>query len=103
MVLSSLIGPTTGNVHPFCQARSLLAFHVNNIVVASTSAADASVLRSVPIFPVVILLIALGFILGRLLEILAAGKLEAWSIRRAVLNGGMSVPKVAEVVNILRA
>lgn len=94
--------PTAGNVHPFCKARPLFAFYIHDISVASASTTNAHVLGSIPVFPVVVLLKALGLVFYCLFEVGFSWQLKSWSVRWAVLDGGVSVTEVAEVVNILR-
>ena len=52
--LISRTRPTTSNIHPFRQTRSLFPFHVHNIRVTSTSAANSILLHWIPRIPVLV-------------------------------------------------
>lgn len=53
--------------------------------------------------PVVVFLLALGFVDGRFFQVLGSRKLARGCVGRAMLDGGMSITKVSKVVDISRA
>lgn len=60
------VRPAACNIHPFGKAGSFLAFHVDDVSVAPTPAANTPFLRGVPVFPVVVLLEACTIVERRL-------------------------------------
>jgi hypothetical protein len=95
--------PATGDVDPLRHAGAVLAFDVDDVGVASASAAHAVLLGRVPVLPVVVLFLALllvqggEFQEGRPRELARAG-----GVRGTVLDRGVSVAEVTEVVDIAR-
>jgi membrane protein required for beta-lactamase induction len=95
--------PAACNVDPLRQTATLLALNLRNVSVASTSAADAILLLAIPAFPILVLFQPLLLVGNGLLNIRLMLALARWCIGRAVLDGGVPVTKVAEVVDIARA
>lgn len=95
-------GPSTGNIDPFSKARSLLALDIDNVRVAAASASDTVLLLSVPVFPVLVFLDTLLFVEGCRFEVGLSGQLSGRRISGAVLDSGVSVSKVTEVVDVAR-
>lgn len=93
-------GPATGNVHPLRQARAILALNVNNVSVASATASNTILLGLIPALPVLVFFDSFSLVQGGHLKERGSRKLSSGSIRRAVLDGRVSVSKVSEVVNI---
>jgi hypothetical protein len=54
--------PAPGHLHPFGQTATLLALNLRNIRVAATPASDAVLLLTVPMFPIVVFLAPLFFV-----------------------------------------
>jgi hypothetical protein len=92
--------PPPGNLDPLGGTRSLLVLDFGDIRVAATAATNAILLRIVPVVPVLVLGDALALVLGGLLEPGLAGQLLPGRVGRAVLDGGVPVAKVAEVVDV---
>lgn len=93
--------PPTSNIYPLRKTGSLLAFYIHNVGIASTSAAHAIFLDRVPGVPVLVFFFP--FLLvegGRLEERGSRGYLPGGGICGTMLNGGMSVAEVAEVVDV---
>src|SRR5699024_4566459 len=76
---------------------------IHNISVASAAAADTVLLGLVVVLPVLILLDALLLVERRRLEVGRARELSGGGVRRAMLDGGVPVAKVSEVVDVLGA
>jgi hypothetical protein len=93
--------PATSHIDPFGQARAFFAFDILDISVAAAAAANAVLLLFVPVLPVVILFDTVLLVSCGQFEVRLSRKLSGRSIRWAVLNSGVSVTKVTEVVNIL--
>ena len=94
--------PATRHINPFGQARAFLALDINNVRIAATTAAHAVLLLLVKVGPVLIFFVPLVFG-GGLFKVWDVRKLARGGIGRAVLDGGVSVAKVAEVMDILDA
>lgn len=92
---------STCNLYPLGYTASFLVLDFNNVSVAATSAADTVLFLSIPFRPVLVFLFACLLIERRLFEIRFSRKLPRWSVCRAMLNRGMSIAKVSEVVNVL--
>jgi len=54
-IIQSRTSPTASNIDPFGQTTSLLALHIYNICITSTSATDAILFLSIPRLPIFIL------------------------------------------------
>jgi hypothetical protein len=80
----------------------LLAFDVDNVSVTAASAADTVLLDLVRGCPILVLLDAFLFIIGSLLEVWDTGQLTGRGVRWAMLDCGVAVTKVTEVMNITR-
>lgn len=93
--------PTARDVHPFSQARTLLALNIDNVCVTATSAADTIFFDLVPVFPVLVLFYSLLLIQGCHFKVRSARQLSGWSIGRTMLNSGVPVADVTEVMDIL--
>ena len=95
-------GPATRNIDPLGQARTFLALNINDVGIAPAAATHAVLLPFVEVGPVLVFLFPL---------VLGGGLLEVWNVRKlacrgigwAVLDGGVSVAEVAEVMNILHS
>lgn len=95
--------PTTGNIDPLSQARTVLALDINDIRVAPAAASDAVLLGGIVVIPVLVLLDALLLVERGLLEVGLAGQLAGGRVGGAMLDGGVAVTEVAEVVDVLGA
>jgi hypothetical protein len=100
---------STGDLHPLRNTASLFALDVDNISVASASAAHAVLLLSVPLSPVVVVFfeefLVLAVTCRALLlkvgsEVGFAWQLTGRSVGGTVLDCGVAVAEVAEVVNV---
>lgn len=101
VVIRLWAGPPACDVNPFCQAAAFLAFDIDNVGIAAAAASNAVLLWWIPVLPVVILLEPLSLVRCRLLEERLSGKLPPKRrVGRAVLDGGVSVPEITEVVDI---
>lgn len=80
----------------------MLAFHIDNVSVTAASAADTVLLDLVRGCPILVLLDAFLFIIGSLLEVWDTGQLTSRGVGWAMLDCGVAVTKVAEVMNITR-
>ena len=95
--------PSAGDVDPFGHTAAFLAFYVDDIGIAATSAAHAILLWRVPMLPVIVLLESLALVHCRLLEVRLPRQLPSERrVGRAMLDGRVSVPKVTEVVDVAR-
>lgn len=93
-------GPSTRHINPLGQAAAVLAFDVDNVGIAAAAAADAILLGGVKIFPVLVLLLSLPLVQRSLLQVRIAWQLACRRIGRAMLDCGMAVANVAEVVDV---
>ena len=94
--------PPTGDSDPLIEAASLLALNINNVSITLASASHTVFFDRVPCLPV--------FIFFLPLLLIARGHLKEWrscqltvpgSVRRAMLDSGMTVSNVAKIMNIL--
>ena len=92
--------PTARNLDPLRQTAPLLALHVHDVRVASAPAPDTVLLLLVPVFPVVIFLEALLLVERRRFEIFFSRGLARGRVSGTVLDGGVPVAEVAEVVDV---
>lgn len=97
------VRPATDDINPLGKTRSVLALNVNDVSVTPASAAHAVLLLLVPVLPVVVLLEARLLVQRCRLEVGLARQLPRGRVGRAVLDGRVSVAKVAEVVHVLGA
>lgn len=82
----------------------MLALDVDDVGVASASAAHAVLLGRVPVLPVVVFFLALLLVQGGEFQERRARQLaRAGSVRGTVLDRGVSVAEVTEVVDIARS
>lgn len=95
--------PPAHDVNPLSKAAPFLALHVDDVRVAPAPASHAVLLLLVPVLPVVVLLEARLPGGRRVFEVGLAGELARGGIGGAVLDRGVSVAEVAEVVDVLRA
>ena len=95
-------GPAASHIHPFVQTAALLALDIHNIGVAAASATDTVLLDWIRSRPVVIFLKPLLLILRGLLKVRFTGKLSSRCVGRAVLDRGVPVTEITEVVNVTR-
>lgn len=79
----------------------MLALDINNVGIASTSAANTVLLWLIPAFPVLILLLSSLLVESCLLQPWLTWQLAGWSVCWAMLDGGVSVTEVTEVVDVL--
>lgn len=93
-------GPAASHINPFIKTTTLLALNVHDVGVAAAPTADTILLDGVRSGPVFIFLDALLLILRGLFEIRFAGELASRGIGRAMLDRGMPVTKIAEIMNI---
>ena len=103
------------DLNPLGYAAALLALYIDNIGVASASAAHSVLFLCVPLRPILVLFspaapfflqrwCAEGRILARIVPWAVVGcpwHLSRWSVRRTVLDCCMSVSDVAEVVDLV--
>ena len=92
--------PTARNFNPFWKATALLAFHIHNVRIAPAPASHAVLLHRVGVRPVFIFLDARLFVLRRHLQPWDPGQLTSRGIGGTVLDSGVSVTKVPEIVDI---
>lgn len=78
----------------------MLALDINNVGVAAASAANSIFLDWVWSSPVLVLFNALFLVFGGLLEVGFTGQLAGGSIGRAMLDRGVPVAEIAEVMNV---
>jgi hypothetical protein len=99
----------TSNIHPLRDTTALLPLHIHNISVTSTPATHTVLLLRIPLGPVVVVLFQELLVIPvdrstLLLEIRSevglAGQLAGRGVGGAVLDGGVSVAEVAEVVDV---
>lgn len=90
----------TGNLHPLGNTTALFALYIHDIRVAPTPATHAVFLLWIPFRPVVVLLLARFLVQRGELEVWLAGQLARRRVRRTVLDGGVSVTEVTEVVDL---
>lgn len=95
--------PPAHDVNPLSKTTPVLALHVHNVRVAPAPAPHAVLLLLVPVLPVVVLLEARLARGRRVLEVGLAGELARGGVGRAVLDRGVAVAEVAEVVDVLGA
>ena len=100
IIILSGARPATSHIDPLRQARAVLALDVDDIGVAAAAAADAVLLGLVVVRPEVVLLAPLLLALGRRVQERDACALPRRSVRRAVLDRGVPVPEIAEVVDV---
>lgn len=96
----SRTGPPARDIDPLRQTAALLALDIHNVRVAAAAAPHAVLLGRVKLFPVLVLLLPLALVERRHLEVGLAGQLAGGRVGGAVLDGGVAVAKVAEVVDV---
>lgn len=92
---------STCDLNPFRYAAALLAFDIDNVRIAATSATDSVLLRCIPLRPVVVFFSSCFLVSGGSLEIGFSFQLACRRIGGAVLDSCVSVAKVTEVVDVL--
>ena len=92
--------PASCNFHPLGETTALLALDIHDIRIASTSAADTVLLHRVGVRPVLVLFESLLLVLRGHFEPGNSGQLTGRSVGGTVLDGGVAVAKVTEVVDI---
>ena len=99
----------TSNLHPLRNTTTLFALDINDIRVAPAPAAHAVLLLRVPLGPVIVvffeefLVVAVAggaFLLEVGAEVGLAGELAGGGVSGTVLDGGVAVAEVAEVVDV---
>ena len=93
--------PSASDVYPFRKTTPLFSFHIHNIRITLTSAPNAVLLGRIPRLPVIIFFFPFLLVFGRFLEERWPGQLTRRGIGRTMLDCGMSVAKVPEVMYIL--
>lgn len=93
-------GPAASHINPFVKTAALLALDVHDVGVTAASTADTVLLHRIRSGPILVLLNALPLILRGFLEVRFAGELTSRSIGRAMLNRGVPVTKITEVMNV---
>lgn len=78
----------------------MLAFHVDDVGITATSTANAVLLGWIWRVPVFVFFLAELRVQSGLLEIWISNALSGRSIGGAVLDGGVTVSKISEVVNV---
>jgi hypothetical protein len=94
--------PSTSNVNPFGHATALLALYVDNVRITPASTPNTVFLGLIPALPVVIFFFSFPLIKGRQFKEWLSGTLAGRGVCGTMLNSGVSVPKVTEVVNVAR-
>jgi hypothetical protein len=97
---NSRTSPPASDINPLRQAATLLALHIDDIRVAAAAATNTVLLGVVVRLPVLVLLEALALVERRLLEPGLTRQLARRRVGRAVLDGGVAVAKVAEVMDV---
>lgn len=92
--------PASCYLDPLSKATPFFAFDITNVSVTATPAAHAVLLRRIREGPVLVLFLSLLLFLCRLLEERYARQLPCWSIGRTMLDRGMAVTDVTEVVDV---
>lgn len=96
-------GPTACNVYPFSQTATFFAFYIDNVSIAAAAAAHTVLFGRVPMLPVVVFLESLLLVGGSLLEEGFTGQLSAQrGVGWTMLDGGVAVSKIPEVMNVTR-
>lgn len=78
----------------------MLAFDIHDISIAAAAAADTVLLDSIWISPVLIFLNALLLVFGGLFKVRLARQLPGGSVSWAMLDGGVPISKVTEVMDV---
>jgi hypothetical protein len=94
--------PPAGNVNPLGETAAVLALDLLNVGIAAAAAANTVLPGRVKLLPVAVLLDALALVKRRHLEVGLVRQLEPRGVGGAVLDGGVAVAKVAEVVDVAR-
>jgi len=89
-----------GNLHPLRNTTPLLPLHIDHIRITPTPTPDPILLLRVPLSPVLVLLSPGFLVQRRALEIGFPRELARGRVGRAVLDRGVAVAEVAEVVDI---
>lgn len=92
--------PAAIYVNPFGHATSLLAFNFWYILVTTTSAAYAVLLRGIGLSPIVVFLATLSFIQCCHFQERITRQLARWCVGRAMLNGRVTISNISKVVDI---
>jgi hypothetical protein len=92
--------PTSCNIYPFCQTRPLFSLHIHNISVASTPASYTILFDRVPGIPILVFFPSFFLVQCCLLQVGSPCHLTSWRVCRTMLDSGMTVAKVTEVMDI---
>ena len=92
--------PSTRNFDPFREARAFLAFDVSNISVASTATTNSVLFWWIWSCPIFVFFLSFLYVFCGLLKPRYSWQLSCRCICWAVLNSGMSVSEVSEIVYI---
>lgn len=93
-------GPATSHLNPFIKTAALLALDIHNIGIAAAAAANTVLLDGVRSGPVLIFLNALLLVFGGLFKVRLARQLPGGSVSWAMLDGGVPISKVTEVMDV---
>jgi len=94
--------PTSSHLDPLRETAALFTFDIDDISVTLAPTANTILLDRVRSSPVFIFFNPLFLIFRCLLQVRNAGKLSCRGIGGTMLDGGMSVSKVAEIVDVAR-
>jgi hypothetical protein len=92
--------PASCYLNPFRKTTSFLAFDIANVSITPTPAAHAVLLRCVRKGPILVLFLSLLVVLCGLLKKWYSRQLSCRSISRTMLDRGMAVADVTEVVDV---
>lgn len=93
---------TSCNLDPLRNTTSLLPLHIHHIRIASTPTPDSIFFLHIPLRPVLVFLSPSLLVLGSELEVRFPWELASRGVGGAVLDGGVPVAEVAEVMDVFR-
>lgn len=93
-------GPAASYLNPLSETAALLALDIHNVGIAAAAAADAILLDRVRSGPVLIFFNPLLLVVGGLFEVRLARQLASGGVSRTMLDGGVPVSKVTEVMDV---
>jgi hypothetical protein len=92
--------PPSSDLDPFGETASFLALYIDNVSITFASASYTILTLTIPCLPILILLFSFLLIKGGHFEIGYARQLASRRIGRTMLDGGVSVAEVTEVVYV---
>jgi hypothetical protein len=93
-------GPATSHLNPLIKTAALLSFDIDNIGIAAAAAANTVLFDRVRSGPVLIFLNPLLLIFGSPFKVRLARQLPGGSVGWAMLDGGVPISKVTEVMDV---